>query len=311
MKQFVEQSIESALRRRLLGMLPLAVLGGGGIGVTTAAHARESAQVQGGRPAFPREARVPGGVAVLPLGAAPVAPRLVWQGVPVLVAGSARGWFGVLGIPLDFTGKTLHVDVQAAGGRPARQIAVEVGHHQYAVQHLKVAPGQVNLSEADMARYQRERRRTQRVTATHSHRAPAAMRMRQPAKGRHSSAFGLRRVFNGVARNPHGGLDIAAPIGTPVHAPLAGRVIDTGDYFFNGRTIWLDHGAGLLTMYCHLDRIHAKVGQRVAVGERIATVGNTGRSTGPHLHWSVMLNRTMVDPVLFMPETAQKPAKRP
>lgn len=230
--------------------------------------------------------------------------------MPVLVAGAPAGWFGVLGIPLDFTGKTLRVDVHAAGSQPARQIAVDVGQHQYAVQHLKVAPGQVNLSDADMARYQRERRRTSAVTATHSHPVPSAMRMRQPAKGVRTSAFGLRRVFNGVARNPHGGLDIAAPIGTPVHAPLPGRVIDTGDYFFNGRTIWMDHGAGLLTMYCHLDRIHVKAGQRVAAGDRIGSVGNTGRSTGPHLHWSVMLNRTMVDPALFMPEAPQKQGKR-
>ncbi|MDO4230902.1 MAG: peptidoglycan DD-metalloendopeptidase family protein [Lautropia sp.] len=306
----MEQSIESTPRRRLLGLLPPVLLGGAGICFTAPVLSRESGQTGGRPPAFPREARVPGGVAILPLGAAASAPRLRWQGMPVLVAGSPAGWFGVLGIPLDFTGKTLRVDVHAAGSQPARQIAVDVGHHQYAVQHLKVAPGQVNLSDADMARYQRERRRTSAITATHSHPVPSAMRMRQPTKGVRSSSFGLRRVFNGVARNPHGGMDIAAPIGTPVHAPLPGRVIDTGDYFFNGRTIWMDHGAGLLTMYCHLDRIHVKAGQRVAAGDRIGSVGNTGRSTGPHLHWSVMLNRTMVDPALFMPEAPQKQGKR-
>ncbi len=121
-----------------------------------------------------------------------------------------------------------------------------------------------------------------------------------PVAGPYSSLFGLRRFFNDQPRNPHSGLDIVAPKGTDVASPAAGLVLMTGDYYYNGKTVFLDHGQGLISMYCHLDRIDVRPGQEVGRGAKLGTVGATGRVTGAHLHWSVNLNGTMVDPLLFL-----------
>ncbi|MDH4418944.1 MAG: peptidoglycan DD-metalloendopeptidase family protein [Acidovorax sp.] len=258
---------------------------------------------------WPQALQVPGGVARLSLGPASTRPaahvRQAQTDVPVMVVGDAIEWTAVLGIPLSATpGEGLLSVEQADGGR-SRKIPYTVGHKQYKEQHLTVSPRTVDLSPEDQARYERERDHQAGVMATFTE-LPAgvalpSLRMRVPVPGRRSSSFGLRRVFNGQPRNPHSGMDIAAATGTPVVAPLAGRVIDVGDYFFNGGTVWLDHGQGLLSMYCHLSRMDVRVGDVLQAGDAFCQVGATGRVTGPHLHWGVMLNRTMVDPALFTP----------
>ncbi|UCH52509.1 MAG: M23 family metallopeptidase, partial [Pseudomonadota bacterium] len=141
-----------------------------------------------------------------------------------------------------------------------------------------------------------------RAFASWEDRDVETLRFSPPANGRLSSAFGLRRVFNGQPRAPHSGLDIAAPQGTPVHAPADGVVIETGNYFFNGNTVFLDHGQGLISMFNHLHTIDVGPGTPVARGAQLGTIGVTGRVTGAHLHWTVSLNDTRVDPALFLAE---------
>jgi murein DD-endopeptidase MepM/ murein hydrolase activator NlpD len=257
---------------------------------------------------LPRQRIVPGGVATVPLGAAPLAPKVRYGGVPVLVTGDASRWVAVVGIALAAKPGRATLEVERPG-RPVEKRTFVVEPVRYAEQRLAVAPGHVELSPEDLARYEREREHLVRVAATFTDAPPSSLRLAQPTPGPRSSSFGLRRVFNGQSRNPHSGMDIAAAQGTPVVAAAPGRVIDTGDYFFNGNTVWIDHGAGLLTMYCHLDTIAVRTGETVAAGARLGTVGATGRVTGPHLHWSVSLNRAMVDPALFLAD-APAPARR-
>ncbi len=253
-------------------------------------------------PAFAQDLMrpVPGGVVTIELGASPDRPRVSYGNVPALVIGKPNQWQAVVGIALGATPGLASVEAQDREGGATRRIPFEIVPTRYAEQQLTVAPGQVNLSKDDQARYERERAHQSKVISTFSDTVPETLRMRSPVAGPRSSSFGLRRVFNGQARNPHSGMDIAAPVGTPVAAPLPGRVIDAGDYFFNGKTVWLDHGAGLLTMVCHLSVIQVKVGDRLGTGDPVGAVGATGRVTGPHLHWSVSLNRAMVDPALFL-----------
>ena len=276
----------------------------GGLGLlalpTAALAAGQAAQSN----VWPRALAVPGGVVRLSLGPAPQ-PPVAFVGespqIPLLVLGDMIEWTAVVGIPLSAPVGAAHITVAATADRAARQVAYSVLDKRYREQRLSVAPRTVDLSPENQARYERERDHQAAVMATFSTPLPARLAMQVPTPGRRSSSFGLRRVFNGQARNPHSGMDIAAATGTPVNAPLAGKVIDTGDYFFNGQTVWLDHGGGLLSMVCHLSAIDVQVGDVVQTGQRVGAVGATGRATGAHLHWGVMLNRSMVDPALFLP----------
>jgi murein DD-endopeptidase MepM/ murein hydrolase activator NlpD len=248
----------------------------------------------------PRVSAVPGGVYVTQVGyTVNPAPAARVNGKPAMVVRQGDHWLLVAGIPLDFEPGTLSVEIAPANS-PARTLQVQVLPKKYATQQLKVPPGQVNLSPEDEARVAKESETVRAALDTFSPNAPATLRLAQPVPGRRSSSFGLRRMFNGEARRPHSGMDIAAPTGTPIKAPLAGRVIDVGNYFFNGNNVIIDHGQGLVTMYCHLSKVGVKTGQPLKAGEVLGEVGATGRVTGPHLHWGVALNGAMVDPALFL-----------
>jgi murein DD-endopeptidase MepM/ murein hydrolase activator NlpD len=220
---------------------------------------------------------------------------------PVLRAGD--GWVALVGIPLDAAaGPHVAILQPPEVDSAPRRLEFTVAAKKYDEQRLTVANQRhVDPSKEDLARIAVERERIDAALGTFSDDLGPAFELAAPVPGRRSSSFGLRRFFNGQPRNPHSGMDIAAPTGTPVRSPAPGRVLDAGDFFFNGGTVFLDHGQGLVTMYCHLSRIDVEPGDLVPAGHRLGLVGATGRVTGPHLHWGVALNRALVDPALFLP----------
>jgi murein DD-endopeptidase MepM/ murein hydrolase activator NlpD len=264
---------------------------------------------------LPRSSQVPGGVAVLSIPALPEdqgsAPTVSYDGKPVMVLKSADRWLAIVGIALSATPGSAAIAIQRAGSGTQQRLEFQIAPKQYAEQHLSVAPALVNLSEADLERSAREQTRLQDALASFDERPPATLQLRPPVDGVRSNSFGSRRFFNNEARNPHSGMDIPVPMGTPVRAAADGTVIDTGNYFFSGNAVLIDHGEGLITMYGHLSAIGVHAGQSVRAGAIIARSGATGRVTGPHLHFGVALNRAYVDPALFLPTPSHAPSARP
>lgn len=123
-----------------------------------------------------------------------------------------------------------------------------------------------------------------------------------PAEGRISGVYGSQRILNGEPRQPHYGVDMAGPVGTPVIAPADGRVVlAETDMYYTGGTIFLDHGHGLMSAFLHMSAVDVKVGQFIRRGERLGAVGATGRVTGPHLDWRMNLFDVRIDPQLLVP----------
>lgn len=252
----------------------------------------------------PRAASIPGGIAIVRLApASDAAPQAFYDGRPVLVERRDGDWRALVGLPLSAQPgeHTIKVVAVGAAGVQQREAGFRVAPHTYPTQRLTIKDAsKVTPPPEALARIEQEALTMASLRTRFRDQAAVDTDFVLPAKGRLSSRFGLRRVLNGEPRNPHGGLDLAIPAGTPLGAPAAGVVIEASDFYYCGQSVFLDHGQGLITIYCHLQQIDVTAGQVLRRGERIGLSGASGRATGPHLHWSVYLNGNPVNPELML-----------
>lgn len=186
------------------------------------------------------------------------------------------------------------------------QHALQIATRKYKIQKINSLPkAQVNPDEKTLVRIKRERKNITQARSLDDARMDFTNGFIWPVKGPITGVFGSQRVLNGEARQPHYGIDVAAPIGTPVIAPAAGVVSYIGEMYFSGGTLVLDHGHRLSSSFLHLEEILVKVGDRIEQGEKIALVGATGRVTGAHLDWRMNWHGQRIDPGLLMHEPAK------
>lgn len=243
---------------------------------------------------LPKQSLRPGGIAVIQL--QDNIHQVSYHNQPILITQHQQQRYAIFGIPLS-----------AALGRLPLQtnqtpIEINIQSYPYAQQRLAVKnQAYVNPNPEQLERYAIEAKAQNDIYTSFSPNTwtefPNFIR---PTAGKFSNSFGRKRFFNGEERAPHSGLDIPAPVGQRVVAPASGVVVGVGDYFFNGKTVLIDHGQGLISMFCHLSAIKVDQGQPIQQGEVLGLVGKTGRVTGPHLHWSMSLNNARVDPQLFL-----------
>ncbi len=252
--------------------------------------------------AQPRIDPVPGGIVKVSVAPADEArPQVFYGERRTLVLGSPEGWQALVGIPIDTSPGDQSLRVRHENGQETTA-TFTVAAKTYPEQHLSVKdPNMVEPDAPTLARIESEQRLQDEAKIRWRDLAETDTELLAPSSGRLSSRFGLRRLINGQPRAPHRGLDIAVPTGTPVRAPNAGKISLVGDYFFNGKTVFIDHGQGLISMICHLSQTDVAEGDTVRPGQRLGASGSTGRATGPHVHWTVFLNGTAVDPELFLP----------
>lgn len=250
--------------------------------------------------AWPVHTAKPGGIAVIAVSQGENPPAVLFDATRALLIYQESTWYAVVGIPLSHPVGTASISV-SENGLPDRSIDFEIVSYAYRQQHLQVNRNYVEPDAATLERIFSERKIIDAALNHWEDTAVESLTLAAPVAGQRSTSFGSRRFFNNQPRSPHSGMDIAANLGTTVIASLDGVVVATGNYFFNGNTVLIDHGQGFITMYCHLDRIDVAEGDSLNRGAPLGIVGATGRVTGPHLHFGTYLGGTAVDPALVLP----------
>ena len=249
--------------------------------------------------AAPQHSPWPGGVAIVRI-PGEERPLVTVDDQKALVFKAESEWVAIIGIPLDQTVPGTMTANVSLPNEPPRTVEFEIEANTYGEQRLNVDRKYVDPSPEALERIFAERDIIDAALNNWRETSLFDVTLEAPVGGRRSSSFGLRRFFNDQPRSPHKGMDIAANSGTPINAPMNGVVTATGNYYFNGNTVIIDHGQGFISLYCHLSEIDVDEGESVSAGTAIGKVGATGRVTGAHLHFATYLNGTAVDPALLL-----------
>jgi hypothetical protein len=216
-----------------------------------------------------------------------------------------KEYAALLGIDLDQAPGSHPLEVTWKKGETTgtEPYLIEVLPASFGTEDLKLPKKMVDLDPPTLARVEKEQKQQKEVFDISIPRKLWNGTFLRPVEGTIAGTFGLRRIMNGQPRNPHTGEDIKAPEGTPVIAANSGKVILVGDFYFNGHSVFIDHGLGLFSMYFHLLNATVKEGETVKKGDQIGAVGHSGRATGPHLHWGMRLNGARVNPFSLVEKT--------
>ncbi len=250
--------------------------------------------------ALPENHAVNGGLTIIPIDIKSQ-PDAYYHGnkIPVIPSTRPNQWLLIVAIPLSNNEPIQYINIT----KPVKTtIPFQISDKFYTTQSLTIKDlSKVDPQPEDKVRIDKETKKLAQIYARYSNINPFQQQFTAPLRGPISSLFGLKRVYNKQPRDPHSGLDIAAPQGEPVYAVNQGTVVETGDYFFTGNTVIIDHGMGVFSLYAHLSKIQVKTGEKIKQGQELGLVGMTGRVTGPHLHWTMIVNQTLVEPLLFVP----------
>ena len=255
---------------------------------------------------IPNSNPYPGGIAVIDLPETldpSVPPHVTFHSHQVMVVLDPKNpnvWLAIVGIPLSARPGKASIFLKSRESGSIK-ISFTIKPKQYPIRHLKISEQRkvIPLPE-DLQRIDREEKLLEALLEGFHYTPISSLSIRYPVQGVPSSTFGLQRIMNGAVKSRHMGLDLAAPLGTPIYSATSGKVLLAEDLFYSGNMVMIDHGQGWITLYCHMDKSFVKAGDWVTSDTQIGIVGQTGRAMGPHLHFSVSLNNNRIDPELFL-----------
>ena len=241
----------------------------------------------------------PGGIYITEISKAEYNQDLLIDGQKILKWNKGNKFYVLYGLSYHLKTEQHNFEIKNKDGAVLREIGINIVQKNFRTQKIKVNKKYTKPTDEILEKIKKDRIKLVKARKIWFENNPD-MEFILPVKGITTGIFGTKRFYNGIEGNYHNGFDIAADTGTPIVAPSSGKITLTGNFFYNGKTIILDHGRSLKSIMIHLDEILVEENQYVEKGQIIGKVGTTGKSTGAHLHWSVLVNNTYIDPELLI-----------